>query len=189
VCDEEVLMLRGDKVVLRALARADLPRLWEFNNDLDVEVAGGGDPPMPQAFERLQAEFDQDSARGGRDGARFAIEADGVVIGQCGLSGFNSTDQTCELGITIGDKGYWGRGYGRDVVRVLVDYAFRYRNVRKVWLRVWGNNERGIRSYRAVGFVEEGRLRRHVWSAGTYVDLVYMGILSDEWPGDAPNIP
>ena len=174
-------MLHGDKVILRAIQRGDLPRLCEFNNDLAVELAGGGDPPMPQSLERLQAEFDQEAAKGGRDGASFAIEADGVLIGQCGLRPIIEADRTSELGITIGDQAYWGRGYGRDAVRVLLEYAFRYRNVRKVWLRVWGNNKRGIRSYLAVGFVEEGRLRRHVWSAGEYVDLVYMGILRDEW--------
>jgi RimJ/RimL family protein N-acetyltransferase len=174
-------MLNGEKVILRATRREDLPRIWEFNNDLETEVAGGGDPPMPQSFERLQAEFDREAGRGGRDGARFVIEADAKVIGHCGLFGFNETDRTAELGITIGDKEYWGRGFGRDAVRVLVGYAFRYRNVRKVWLRVWGNNERAIRSYLACGFVEEGRLREHVWSAGRYVDLVYMGVLRREW--------
>src|SRR5215208_3571241 len=124
----EAAMLRGEKVVLRALSRADLPRIWQFNNDLEVELAGGGDPPMPQSPERLQAQFDQDAAKGGRDNANFVIEADGLVIGHCGLFNFSETDRTCELGITIGDKDFWGRGYGRDAVRVLVDYAFRYRN-------------------------------------------------------------
>jgi RimJ/RimL family protein N-acetyltransferase len=66
-------------------------------------------------------------------------------------------------------------------VRVLLDYAFRLRNMRKVWLTVNGDNERAIRSYRASGFKEEGRLRQHVWSNGKYIDLVYMGILRDEW--------
>ena len=40
---------------------------------------------------------------------------------------------------------------------------------------------RAIRAYRACGFVEEGRLRQHVWSDGAYIDLVYMGILREEW--------
>jgi RimJ/RimL family protein N-acetyltransferase len=177
-------MLHGEKVVLRVLNRADLPRIWQFNNDLEVELAGGGDPPMPQSLERLQAEFDQQAARGGRDNADFAIEADGIVIGNCGLRDFSEAHRTCELGISIGDKDYWGKGYGRDAVRLLVQYAFQYRNMRKVFLRVWGNNERGIRSYRAVGFIEEGRLRQHVWSDGGYHDLVYMGLLRHEW--DAP---
>jgi hypothetical protein len=57
-------MIRGKRVVLRGLRREDLPRLNEFNNDLAVELAGGGDPPLPQSLERLQAEFDAGSSRG-----------------------------------------------------------------------------------------------------------------------------
>lgn len=174
-------MLQGEKTVLRAISRDDLPRLWQFNNDLEVELAGGGDPPAPQSLERLYAEFDADASRGGRDGPRFAIVADGLCIGQCALFNFNESAQTCELGITIGDKAYWGRGYGRDAIRLLLDYAFRLRGMRRVYLSVNANNERAIRAYRACGFIEEGRLRAHVWSGGGYVDLLYMGLLRQEW--------
>jgi RimJ/RimL family protein N-acetyltransferase len=59
----------------------------------------------------------------------------------------------------------------------LVDYAFRLRNLRKVWLTVLGSNARAMGAYQKCGFVEEGRLRQQVWSNGAYVDLVYMGIL------------
>jgi len=179
-------MLKGEKVVLRALEREDLPRLWQFGNDLEVEIAGGGDPPLPKSLARYQAQFEEQAAKGGRDGADFAIEADGVLIGTCGLRNISQVNGTCELGIGIGDKEYWGRGYGRDAVRLLVDYAFRLLNLRRVYLEVWGNNERAIRSYRAVGFVEEARLRRHVWSNGAYVDLIGMGVLREEWPAEQP---
>ena len=174
-------MLQGKRVRLRSIRRDDLTRLWEFNNDLEVELAGGGDPPIPQALARLEAEYDQEVARGGRDGPRFAIEADGKLIGQCALFNVNATAQTCELGITIGDKEYWGRGYGRESINLLVEYAFRYHNYRKVWLQVHAGNERAMRAYQACGFVEEGRLRAHVWSDGLYDDLVVMGLLREEW--------
>jgi RimJ/RimL family protein N-acetyltransferase len=174
-------MLTGQKVILRPIRRADLERLCQFNNDIEVEIAGGGDPPMPQSLERLQAEFDADASKGGRDCATFAIEADGQFIGHCALFQFDAAARTCSLGITIGDKDYWGRGYGRDAVRLLLDYAFRLRNVRRVHLSVNGANERALRAYLACGFVEEGRLRQHLWSAGRYVDLVQMGILREEW--------
>jgi len=174
-------MLAGDKVVLRSVRRDDLPRIWVFNNDLDVELAGGGDPPMPQSLDRLQADFDREAAKGGRDAATFGIEVDGELIGVCGLHNVNDTARTCELGIGIGDKTAWGQGYGRDAVRLLLDYAFRLRNFRKVWLWAHAKNERAIRSYRACGFVEEGRLRQHIWSNGAYDDVVQMGILREEW--------
>lgn len=178
-------MLRGERVLLRAMRRDDLTRQWEFNNDLDYELAGGGDPPMPQSLERLQADFDREAAKGGRDDATFAIEVDGKYIGGCGLFDVNETARTCELGIGIGDKAYWGQGYGREAVRLLVDYAFRYRNFHKVSLWVHAANERAIRSYQAVGFVEEGRLRQHVWSNGCYDDVIHMGVLREEWEANA----
>jgi RimJ/RimL family protein N-acetyltransferase len=174
-------MLYGEKVILRAINREDLERLCLFNNDVDVELAGGGDPPMPQSLSRLQAEYDVEASKGGRDGARFAIEADGKFIGQCALFQFDDIAHTCALGIAIGDKDYWGKGYGREAVRLLLDYAFRLRNMRRVYLTVNSNNPRAIRAYAACGFMEEGRLREHAWSNGAYIDLVYMGILRSEW--------
>lgn len=174
-------MLKGERIILRAIERGDLERLWQFNNDIEVELAGGGDPPMPQSLARLTADYESEAAKGGRDNATFAMEADGKFIGQCVLFNFNPHAQTCELGIAIGDKDYWGRGYGREALRLLLDYAFRLRNQRRVCLTVQSNNTRAIRAYLACGFLEEGRLRQHVWSNGAYHDLVHMGILRHEW--------
>lgn len=176
-------MLKGKHVILRAIEREDLPLLLAYNNSLDVELAGGGDPPMPQSLAQLQAEYEENANKGGRSspengGVQFAIEADGKFIGQCALFDFQPTHRVCELGIAIGDKDYWGRGYGREAVSLLVDYAFRYHNLHRVMLRVHGRNERAIKAYIACGFVEEGRLREHVWSNGRYDDLVLMGILN-----------
>jgi len=172
-------MPHGDRVTLRGRTRDDLPLLWRFTNDLAVELAGGGDPPEPQAFERLLAQFEQASAKGGRDGAWFAIEVEGRFVGQCSLAQISETHRTARLG--IGDRALWGQGYGREAIGLLLEYAFRYRNLERVWLWVHGRNERAIRAYRACGFVEEGRLRRHVWSDGAYDDAVSMGVLREEW--------
>ncbi len=178
-------MLQNDKVRLRAIGRDDLPALARFNNDLEVEVAGGGDPPWPQALERLTAEFEARWSQGGRDGntgsVEFAIEGNGQFIGICALFNVDQTARTCELGISIGDKTAWGQGYGRSTINLLLDYAFTYHNMHKVTLRVNGRNERAIRAYRACGFVEEGRQRQQVWSNGRYDDTVHMGILREEW--------
>jgi len=174
-------MLQSDRITLRAMTRDDLPRLCAFNNDLAVELASGGDPPIPQSLARLEAEFDQEASKGGRNGMAFAIEADGLFIGQCALFNVNHTAHTCELGITIGDKAYWGKGYGREAIRLLLRYAFHYQNFHKVWLSVHGANERAQRAYRSCGFVEEGRQLAQVWSDGGYDDLVLMGILREAW--------
>lgn len=173
-------MLVGNRVLLRAARREDMEALCRYNNDVAVELAGGGDPPMPQSLERLLAEFDNEAVKGGRNGSWFVIEADDHCIGQCALFQFDNVARTAALGITIGDQVYWGEGYGREAVQLLLDYAFRLHNLRRIWLTVNGRNERAIRAYRACGFVEEGRQRRHVWSNGDYDDLVYMAAIRDE---------
>ena len=174
-------MIQGKLVRLRSISRADLPRQLEFNNDLEVELAGGGDPPTPQSLERLLAEYDQQVAKGGRDGPSFGIEADGQFIGQCALFNFDSVARTSEIGITIGDKKYLSRGFGREAIQLLVEYGFVHRNLRKIWLHVHAQNERAQRAYSACGFNEEGRLRDHVWSNGRYDDLLVMGLMADKW--------
>lgn len=177
-------MLNGKHVILRAIEREDLPLLAAFNNDLDVELAGGGDPPMPQSLARLEAEFDVSAGQGGRDGLKFAIEADNKFIGQCSLFNQNKIAQTAELGIGIGDKAYWGRGYGREAINLLLEFGFQKHNIRRIYLRVEARNERAIKAYKGCGFVEEGRLREHVWNNGRYDDLVFMGVLRQEWRQD-----
>jgi RimJ/RimL family protein N-acetyltransferase len=84
------------------------------------------------------------------------------------------------VGISLGLDAA-GKGYGTDALRVLVDYAFTRRNLRRVHLIVVASNERAIASYRKVGFVEEGRRREHCWVRGAYVDEVLMGLLRSEW--------
>ena len=156
-------MLRGEKVKLRAVSRDDLPRLLDFY------------------LERPQRDFDREAAEPPRDKTDFAIEADGNLIGHRSLFNIDETARHCELGISIGDKDYWGRGYGREAVSLLLDYAFRLRNLRRVWLEVHASNERAIRAYSSCGFVEEGRMREHTWLDGRYLDNGLMGILRDEW--------
>ncbi|MEZ4519986.1 MAG: GNAT family protein, partial [Chloroflexota bacterium] len=175
-------MIYGPRVTLRAIEREDIPQVNAINNDMEVELAGGGDPPYPQSLARAYAEFDRNAGEGSREGSNFAIAADGHLIGFCGLYRRDEIASTAELGIVIGDKAYWSRGYGRESLALLVNYGFIMLNLRRIYLNVHARNERAIRAYRAVGFVEEGRLRQHVWSSGDYDDLVYMGLLRADWP-------
>lgn len=173
-------MLQGERLLLRAYRPDDLDALTAFQNDLETEVLGGGDPPRPttrdwmgQLWERMSND---------RSGAAFVMEADGKVIGNVGLFNVDVESRRMEIGITIGDKEYWGRGYGTEAMKLVVDYAFRMRNVRKVFLSVLANNPRAFAAYQKVGFVEEGRQRAHAFNDGEYVDLIHMAMFRPEDP-------
>jgi len=172
-------MLRGEKVVLRGLEREDLPWIWKLRNDAELEGLVHG-APVPRSLAQIQNEFDRDVRAEGSRPIKFAIEVEDAPIGRCDLFAFDEVARSCRLGITL-DRDHWGQGYGRDAVRVLLRHAFCDHNLNRVWLDVLADNERAIHSYRACGFVEEGRLRQHAWHQGAYKDIVVMAVLRDEW--------
>jgi RimJ/RimL family protein N-acetyltransferase len=122
----------------------------------------------------------------------LAIETlDGQYIGNIDLRDVQPENRTAELGVMIGDKRYWGQGYGSDAVRTLARFAFRSMNLQRVHLRTYAYNERGQAAFKKAGFVEEGRLRRHLYMEGRYWDVVLMGCLRDEFEAhdEPPPLP
>ena len=167
-------MFKSKRVVLRAFTREDMQRQWAFENDPDLWF-WDGHTPAPAKLESLLAHFDE--SKSSDNEVSFAIEIDGNYVGHCGLHDFDQVNQTCELSVEIGDSACWGKGYGREAVQLLLGYAFNHRHVNRVWLKTHSENERAMRCYLACSFVEEGRLRQHLWLDGRYVDRVVMGIL------------
>jgi RimJ/RimL family protein N-acetyltransferase len=83
--------------------------------------------------------------------------------------------------ITIGEKEVWGRGYGTEATRLMLDHAFGGLGLHRVALTVFEFNERAIRAYLRCGFVVEGRARESIWRDGRWWDEVGMSILATEW--------
>lgn len=102
-------------------------------------------------------------------------------IGMVDLSGFNWLVGNAWVGIGIGEREYWGKGYGTDAMRILLRYAFTELNLNRVTLNVFEINQRGLRSYHKAGFREEGREPKALLKAGVRYDLIFMGILRSEW--------
>ncbi|MBI4674560.1 MAG: GNAT family N-acetyltransferase [Chloroflexi bacterium] len=112
----------------------------------------------------------------------FAIRtlADDKLIGQIGLW-IEPSQVEGFVWILIGERDYWGRGFGTDAMRVLLRYAFRELNLHRVVLRVFAFNTRAIRSYEKVGYVHEGRVRNALNRMGQRWDEVWMGITRSDW--------
>ncbi|HUS83045.1 MAG TPA: GNAT family protein [Dehalococcoidia bacterium] len=176
-------MLEGELVRLRALGPDDLERCHRWMNDPEVTrfIETGRYPPsMAQEREWL------DNAM--KNGASFsglilAIETKegNVHIGNAGLHYASAEHRRANLGIVIGEKEYWSKGYGADTVRTLLRFAFEQMNLNRVELGTFDFNERAQACYRECGFVEEGRRREDRYIDGRYHDLMIMGILRREW--------
>jgi len=179
-------MLRGERAVLRPIQRADLARLWELLEDFEVALLSETGPVLPVSLARYEARFDQEAAEPPRDQTWFAVEADQQVIGQIGLYRIDHFNRRCELGISLG-RAYWGKGFGQDAVRTLVDYAFMHLNMNRVSLQVLADDPRALGAYRKVGFVEEGRLRQQAWVQGRFEDELLMAVVREDWESRGPT--
>ena len=103
------------------------------------------------------------------------------LIGEIGLGGTCWNHGDTYVGIGIGERELWGKGYGTDAMRVILRYAFTELNLHRVSLDVFEYNPRGIRSYEKAGFKVEGRRRGTLNRDGRRWDEYFMGILRSEW--------
>jgi RimJ/RimL family protein N-acetyltransferase len=85
------------------------------------------------------------------------------------------------VGIGIGERDFWSKGYGTDMMKVCLRYAFMELGVQRISLGLHAYNERALRSYEKAGFQLEGRTRQDVMREGKRTDTLWMGILRDEW--------
>jgi RimJ/RimL family protein N-acetyltransferase len=132
--------------------------------------------PSKQIQEWMEKEFNPDTIF-------FGIHCldDDRLIGDTALGGFNWTAGNAWVGIGLGERDYWGKGYGTDAMRLVLRFAFRELNLNRVTLDVFEYNPRAIRSYENAGFKHEGRGRAWLNREGQRWDMVYMGILRREW--------
>jgi RimJ/RimL family protein N-acetyltransferase len=90
-------------------------------------------------------------------------------------------DADAWIGIGLGERDYWGRGYGTDAMRLIVQYGFLELNLQRVSLALHTYNERALKSYEKVGFKVEGTIRQDTLREGRRTGGTFMGILRDEW--------
>jgi len=177
-------LLRGELVHLTAenpeVMATNFTR-WNQNTEwvrlLDTE------PSRLISEKKWKEWLDKDLEKGGTNEVFFGIrrlEGD-ALIGFIGWFNLYQQHGDTLIAIALGERQYWGNGYGTDAMRVMLRYAFMELNLRKVGLLVFEYNPRAIRSYEKAGFVHEGRVRGAMQRDGKRWDFLYMGILRDEW--------
>ena len=173
-------MIPGKKVRLRAYREDDLKNAQAFINNQAVTRYLQFMRPRSVAEERTW--LDRVMRAEDPHTVAYAIEtSDGEFLGGVGLHHIDSRNRSAELGIGIARPEDWGRGFGTEAALLMLRHAFEELNLHRVYLRVYDYNERGQRSYKKLGFVEEGRHREAHFRHGAWHDVVVMAILADEF--------
>jgi RimJ/RimL family protein N-acetyltransferase len=176
----------SERLWFRALEAADAPRVATWINDPRVRKHLAT-RVFPLSLEAEEEWVKRVSAPPSPSAAveqvvlAFGPQGSETPIGNTGLHGFNWIIRRAEWGIVIGEPEYWNQGYGREVARRMLQYAFEDLNLNRVELRVNTANAAALKAYAAAGFVREGTLRQAAWVEGRHEDILVMSVLRQEW--------
>ncbi len=173
-------LYRG-RLVRLAAPRADEAEVFSrWSEDSEYRRLMDTDWARPESVENFQRQHGS-----GSNAAYFSLRtiADDTFIGFIVIHSIEWNNAAGTLAVGIGERKYWGKGYGSEALRLILRYAFNELNLHRVGLDVHSTNARAIRAYEKAGFQHEGALREAGHRDGKRYDRLLMGILRPEWAG------
>ncbi len=172
--------LIGKKCYLSPPSLEDAEKWAGWNNDLEVTIPMGEEAYIPFPVEKTR-EIIEDVIKKQAHWFNIVDQKTNTVIGRCMLFAIDQVDRSAKLGIAIGDKTYWDKGYGQEATELLLDYGFNLLNLHNIMLGVYSFNQRAISCYRKIGFKEIGKRREARIICGKKYDVVLMDMLATEF--------
>jgi diamine N-acetyltransferase len=168
-------MLSDDVIYLRKLEESDLERTWKWMNDPEIFFAIGVDVPISKTAQKQWFnELDQSNSK-----IVFAIclHEEDTHVGNISLDSIQRRHRTARLSIFVADSVTRGKGIGTRAMRLLIEYAFEFLNLHRLYCKTTAGNPTVLKFYQKLGFKIEGQLREHEYIQGRYVDKIMLGLL------------
>jgi RimJ/RimL family protein N-acetyltransferase len=170
--------LVGKKCYLSPIDLNDAEKYTEWLNDLEV-IANLG--PLYSGIINVEGEKEVLKDLSQKHNYSIVDIETNELIGNCGFLEIDNVNQIAEIGIFIGNKSFWNKGYGTEAMTLLVDYGFKALNLYNILLRVCSFNERAIKCYEKTGFKIIGKRREALRRGDKKFDAIFMDILPDEF--------
>jgi len=164
-------MLRFEK-----FSNKHIPLYYSWRNDPEVAQYDQSGFIRPMSFEEVE-ECSQRMV----EGLTFIAYDGEVPLGTCAFMNLDERNRHAELAIVIGNKDYWGKGFGTEIMKQLLDWGFYGLNLNRLYLHVFSTNKRAITLYEKMGFIKEGEMREMLFQNGEAVNLIAYGMLKDEY--------
>lgn len=175
-------MIRGERVTLRPTMKSDVETLRRWHDDPEVMRYWGEAMPLVS-----EGQFEDGFGPDGRftkfERAGHFIICDEAMrpIGRIGFHEYSPENRHAELGIFIGEKDCWSKGYGSEAIVAFGHWYFNVKGAHRLWLNVFADNVRAQRAYEKIGFTREGTWREQSYIDGRWMDEYLYGLLRPEF--------
>jgi RimJ/RimL family protein N-acetyltransferase len=176
--------LKGGKVELRQIEIKDLKKLsqliakWVNDGIVTYYLFTG---QKPKNSEQVAADFKKLLDEENNIIFLIVDSKTNKPIGYAGLYEIHPTARKAESRILIGEKSFWGRGYGKDVIELLTFYGFDRLNLNRIYLGYTAENKGSGRIYENAGYVYEGTLKEDIYRNSRYYDSIRMALLRKDY--------
>jgi len=144
--------ISGDKIVLKNKSINDFAKDYIWRTDPELATLDAS-YPLDMSFKSFIKAYKSEIKKNEKNTARFSVFSDeNKHIGNIMLYNINHFSKTMELGIMIGDKNYWNKGYGSDTIQAMIKHVFTYTNFSKIYLHTLKWNLRAQYSFKKSGF-------------------------------------
>ncbi|MFH1372258.1 MAG: GNAT family N-acetyltransferase [bacterium] len=175
------IIVNGDRIVLRKVTRADAQTIFE--NVRDREISRYTFIPHPYRL-RDALHFIRFAQLQMKKGLEYhlgiELKSSERIIGMIGLMRVDLRNRNAEIGYWL-SKSYWGQGLAGDALHLMLHFAFRELKLVRVYAHVMHPNHASARMLERAGFTREGCLRKHLLRSGRRLDLLYYGLLKQEY--------
>lgn len=177
--EKRLIFLEGRKVILRPYDKErDLVNCQRWIND--PEVRQFVQNVFPYTLKGEESALDKITSN--PNGVFLIIETkEGIPIGVMSIGGINWIHGTATSGAVIGEKEYWGKGYGTDAKMTFLDYLFNTLNLRKINSTALAFNKRSVAYNQKCGYIIEGVRKKEWFRKGRYVDEVMLAVFKKDW--------
>lgn len=171
--------LQTEKILLRPYKEDDLHLLHVWFNDPEVTYfmfTGQKPTTIDQVGEIMKKDVNANNV------IMVAVDKEtSDVFGLVGLYEIHDTAKKAEMRIIIGNKDYWGKGYGTELSELINYYGFDRLNLHRIFLGFTASNQAAKRAYEKAGYIEEGVLCDDIYRNSQYYDSIRMAILRDDY--------
>ena len=176
--------LVGSRLYLSPMNIEDAPTYVKWLNDKTVSENLGLDMKV------TTLEGEKEWLKKNQNDYNFAIvlKENDELIGNCSFDEIDLIHRNATLGIFIGDERNRGNGYGKEAIKLLLEYGFNNLNLNNIMLNVYEFNKRAIKVYESLGFKKFGTRHKSNYFKGKFYDEIQMEILKEEYNEIEPFI-
>jgi len=176
----EIVFLKGIRIYLRALTEKELTDEYlQWLNDDEV-CRHNSHAIFPNTEQKMKDYFNRLDSQREVVLAIIDSEAD-KHIGNISLQNINWVSRNAEFAILLGDKKYWGKGYGEEAAKLIVDYGFDRLNLHRIYCGTLEENEGMKKLALKMKMKQEGLRREAIYKHGKYQNVVEYGVLRDDY--------